>query len=415
MYRNETINKLQATINAVWNNEYNDLYQTHWRKAGITTCPTITSITELQQLPPVNKDFFITARTKGINTFTPPQKCLFLNSTTGSTTGEPFFLWEHNCSNLAYHTLRQHGARRMFFIWNYSKDPTYMSSARSVGIEVVSVDPHQLSHCEELLQTETFNALEATPSIATLLPQHLKNIKLLEQIKVLFLSGETLTPVTLQLLRQQYPTAQIFSYFSCTESGGHAALHTPACGEDHSALHVIDEDFIIDCNDSNELAITTLNPHYPLPLIRYQTGDNAVLLKDPCACGLDTVRFKITGRSEVDFVRIRGMEIRIEYLQAALAVFSTELKPVLHVTVREIRDGNRTVVLLNIALVLYDSSKDTPSLRERILHALNDVQISRRVTLKQAIEAGLFTSPKITFNTNYEIKNKNKSIKLVSS
>ena len=413
MYRNETINKLQAAINAVWNNEYNNLYQTHWRQAGITTCPTITNIAELQQLPPVNKDFFITARTKGINTFTPPQKHLFLRSTSGSTSGEPFFIWSNNYSG--YYMQQQHGVRRMLAIWSYEKFIHRALHIRSVGIESMVVDLHQLPYCEELLQTKTFDSLFTLPSIATLLPQHLKNVKLLEQFKALFLISEALTPATLQLLKQLYPTAQIFNLFGFAEASGTAGFHTPDCGEDYSIIHVADEHFVIDCNSTNEIAITTLDPLCPLPLIRYQTGDSAVLLEDVCACGSDTLRFKITGRSGVDFVRTRGMEIRIEYIQSVLEVFNAELKPVLHVIVYEKRDGNRVVAQLDITLVLSDSSKDTPSLRERILRALDEVQISRRVNLKQAIEAGLFTSSKITFDTKYKMKSKNRSIKLISS
>ena len=414
MYRNETINKLQAAINAVWNNEYNNLYQTHWRQAGITTCPTITNIAELQQLPPVNKDFFITARTKGINTFIPPQKHSMLHSSSGSTSGAPFFVWKSYGAVSAHRILRQYGTKRMLTIWNYSKTAIRTLSVRSVGIESVAVDPHQLPYCEELLQTEMFDTLDASSSIATMLPQYFKNVKLLEQFKMLYLGGEVVTPDALQLLRAQYPAAQISSGFACAECTGIIGFHMSDCGEDHNILHVSDEEFIVDSNATNELAITLLNsPSSALPLIRYQTGDSGILLKEPCACGLDTPRFKITGRSNVDFVRIRGMEIRIEYFQAALVAFSTELKPVIHVTVHETRVSNRIVALLDIQLVLRDGSKDTPSLREHILHALDAVLLSPRVTLKRAIETDIFAPPRLTFATDYIAKDKNKSIKLI--
>ena len=108
------------------------------------------------------------------------------------------------------------------------------------------------------------------------------------------------------------------------------------------------------------------------------------------------------------------MEIRIEYLRAALAVFSNELRSVMHVIVRERRAGDRVVALMDITLVLCDGVKDTLPLRERILHALDAVQISSRVTLGQAIKAGLFNSPRLIFDTAYETKDKNKSIKLIS-
>ncbi len=413
MYQNETMFKLQAAINAAWNNDYSDLYQTHWRLAGITVCPTIADITDLQQLPPVTKAVFVAARTQGIHIFVPPQKLSLLNSSSGSTSGEPFFVWLHEYAISFYRTLQQWGTKRMFLIWNYTTTPLWASSIRSSGIEVMSIDPHQLSYCEELLQTETFDTLAASPSIATMLPQHLKNMKLLEQFKVLDLGGEALTPTTLQLLKQQYPMAQIFNHFGSIESSGAFGFHTPACGEDYTIMHINDEDFVVDIDSTNEIAITILNPPlYPLPLIRYQTGDSGILLKEPCVCGLDKPRFKITGRSGVDFVRVRGTELRIEYLQAALAVFSTELKPVIHVIVREIRTGDRIVALLDITLVLCDGIKDTSSLRERILSALDAVQISHRVTLKQAIEAGLFNPPRLYFDTTYEVKDKNKSIKL---
>ncbi|MBI4671056.1 MAG: AMP-binding protein [Chloroflexi bacterium] len=98
--------------------------------------------------------------------------------------------------------------------------------------------------------------------------------------------------------------------------------------EAQQGLHFADDVIIQICdpvtglhvapNEAGQVVVTTFNETYPL--IRFGTGDMAVYLDAPCACGRKTHRLALVGRIG-DAVKVRGMFVHPNQLRQAIAKF----------------------------------------------------------------------------------------------
>ena len=412
MQKLSKIEKIQLVIEDVWHSEIGEFYRDHWKNAGIQSCPSIKSIADLQKIPTCTKTHLELARQTKVCSYVPHNSLVLLHSTTGTTSNQPFYVWRNDFATSYYvDVLRTYGTKRILIIWNHSKVALWQAALHSVGIESVAVDPHRIKDCEQLLQTGTFDTLAASPSIATMLPEYVTDKNVLAQIVNLDLGGEATSEPVRRLLEQQYSKARIFTNFSSVESSGIAGYHTPDCSGDAAMMHASD-DFVIDI-ENEEIALTSVNTPLAFPLIRYRTGDTARWVQDTCDCGSDAPMFQLTGRSGVDFVRVRGLEIRAEFIQEVLAHFDNLLKPVMHAEISELLVGQKVVAHFHLQLVLQDDVVETVANKSQLLVALDSMLVSRSVTLKHAVALGLFDAPTIEFVSEYVKKDKNKSIKYV--
>lgn len=89
--------------------------------------------------------------------------------------------------------------------------------------------------------------------------------------------------------------------------------------EDHFLPEIINPKTgeILPYGEKGELVFTTLTKQ-ALPLIRYRTGDIAVLNSEPCACGRTLTRMsKVMGRSD-DMIIIRGVNVFPSQIESIL-------------------------------------------------------------------------------------------------
>lgn len=108
------------------------------------------------------------------------------------------------------------------------------------------------------------------------------------------------------------------------------------CIEAKSGSHVFEDHFLVEVIDPltatplpdgqiGELVFTTLTKQ-ALPLLRYRTGDLALILREPCKCGRNSARMsRVVGRTD-DMLIIRGINVYPSQIEAAL-VGVTELSP----------------------------------------------------------------------------------------
>lgn len=110
------------------------------------------------------------------------------------------------------------------------------------------------------------------------------------EIRGVLSSSEWLDPVLNQALRAAW-NCDILDHYGLTESGFGCAVECPA----HDGYHLRALDVLLEVIDPEtglsmppgqpgEVVLTTLNRE-AMPLIRYRTGDAAVLLTFPCRCG----------------------------------------------------------------------------------------------------------------------------------
>ena len=110
--------------------------------------------------------------------------------------------------------------------------------------------------------------------------------------------------------------ARAFDHAGATEVGAWGF----DCREDDGAIHLLETEFLFEIVDPEsgdilpdgtrgELVITTLGRH-AMPVVRYKTGDLAVRMPEPCACGRTFHRLEggVLGRAD-DMLIVRGVNV----------------------------------------------------------------------------------------------------------
>jgi phenylacetate-CoA ligase len=187
---------------------------------------------------------------------------------------QPFDLW--NIGHIALNTLRKMGVL-------------------SVPVGLSSSDEEIL----ELLRAEGVNVVYGTPSKLTFLAELSKESKIDLQIVKALSAGEPLLPKHRAIIMRDW-SAEAFGVYGSEETDGIGV----ECQE-HKGYHMIDENLIIEILDPESLtyankpeglmAITKINNEGTV-LVRYLLGDIVEIDKEPCSCGLETVRIQPKGR-----------------------------------------------------------------------------------------------------------------------
>jgi phenylacetate-CoA ligase len=103
---------------------------------------------------------------------------------------------------------------------------------------------------------------------------------------------------------------------------------------EHAVLELIDPDsgesLQLEDGASGELVWTHLRREAS-PLLRYRSGDLAVVWTSPCACGRDTIRIRIDGRRD-DMLRVQAVNV---YPQAIGALLEADPRLARHCVVAE--------------------------------------------------------------------------------
>ncbi len=121
-------------------------------------------------------------------------------------------------------------------------------------------------------------------------------------------------PETRKRIQEAYG-ARTFDHVGMTEMGAYGF----EC-ETQSGLHINEDEFIaeiidletgrpVEAGQKGELVLTNLG-RLGMPLIRYRTGDLALLSREPCACGRPWARLVggILGRAD-DMITVRGINV----------------------------------------------------------------------------------------------------------
>ncbi|MGF6637761.1 phenylacetate--CoA ligase family protein [Paraburkholderia sp. MM6662-R1] len=120
-------------------------------------------------------------------------------------------------------------------------------------------------------------------------------------VRKIFVTGEILSRRKWQRISELYGDAEVYSTYGLTELDGglvscpEGKFHIP---KNSLGMYVelIDDESrtVVGPSSQGEIVLTNLNPQ-PMPLIRYKTGDLAVLHEE-CSCHLGTPSLEILGR-----------------------------------------------------------------------------------------------------------------------
>lgn len=418
MYPNEEtiLTQLNRTLAWVWENSESDLYQTLWQKHGITKCPHLESLNDITQLPVATKQDFLAYPNPLDRLYIPQHEASFLASTTGSTTGEPFFIWRNVAGNSYYRKIVAEGAQRALLLWtSHGARPINVAQFTQTGLQIINVDPHQMGMAEQLSAKAQINTLITSPSLALQFAKHVQDQSIINNIGWIVFWGESTTPAIEKALKKAFPKAALCNAYASAETYGITLYTTKACQSPTSLCHVNTEETYVEIVDG-EMLLTTLKLPHATPLVRFKMGDQGRWHDESCPCGDTNPRIVILGREGVDFVRCHGFEFQMNKLEERLTGFTDDIAPWLEATITSTLSDDKPQ--LHITLTLNQlSTSPTPieELQRSIIDSILLMPISANYTVLKAIEHKLVTEPTVIFTDMPKGENKNKRFKLIQA
>ena len=170
------------------------------------------------------------------------------------------------------------------------------------------------------------NCLQAMPSVAVPLLRAVKRLEPTFTLEKFIYAGVPLSGSDRQWLIANLSMKRISSIIGAND-GGQLAYQ---CESQSGAFHHVVDDFnyveIVDDNglpvadgESGKVVITSLLK-FAFPLIRYDLGDSARFVNQPCACGRTARVIEYLGRSD-DTICIGNMNVRYRDIAEALKAF----------------------------------------------------------------------------------------------
>lgn len=276
-------------------------YRRVWRENGISPAD-IRSLADVAKLPLLTKDQI---REHGEELVAENYRDRLLSFNTGGSTGQPLKIyWERG---------RTRPLERAF-LWRQWRMGGFEAGERTAVLrgQTVREGLYHYDPIDRHLFLSGFNLSESTaaryveelrrfrplsiqayPSAITVLANFMKRRgdRPLEGLKVILAGSENLYPAQRELLEEVFQ-CRVYSWY------GHAEVSCMAGGCDHSNLYHVWSEYgytelvdphgesVVEWRESarGEIVGTGFNG-WAMPLIRYRTGDVAVVGPDRCACG----------------------------------------------------------------------------------------------------------------------------------
>jgi len=274
------------------------------------------------------------------------------------------------------------------------------------GVVSLFGDVADLKFAAHIAKRMGIDGIYLAPFSALVFGDLLKEQGIAHTIKMVQLCGERCSPLQFDILKKQYPNAAIISNYSSSETREAVAfpcIHSlTAPGSlaiepvSHFYCEILDPETgkpIEKDGVYGELALTTLSPTIPFPLVRYLTGDVAAYVKRDCGCDRHSRAFEIIGRMTVFPVRLVKGELKIAAVEEALnslGVVSQYFE--VHYTDEAVE--TKALPRVSISLVRAGNTPDAAVLARAIEKKL---RVFPTYTYAQGVEAGLYLPLTISF------------------
>jgi phenylacetate-CoA ligase len=180
----------------------------------------------------------------------------------------------------------------------------YNPLRRTLTLSAYDLKPDNARQYAEALARWRPAVLHAFPSAAERLVALLEGagIRCPVPLKAVFMQSETVYP---------WQRDAVSRYFGCPVFDWYAMEERVVCACDcevHDGHHVVAEYGVVEFlrppgapeGSVAEVVVTPLH-NYAMPLIRYRTGDMAIPIDDPCACGRGLPRMRLVGGRSRNF------------------------------------------------------------------------------------------------------------------
>ena len=275
----------------------------------------------------------------------------------------------------------------------------FHAAAELIGSSVIPADIGNTEEQAVIMQHYLTSVIACTPGYALILMDKLEqlgiNTKSL-RLRRAILGAEKLSPAVRARVSQGLGVEVFNSYGSSVVMGPGIAGECTA----HDGLHVYEDFFIPEIinpstgavlapGEKGELVITTLMRE-AFPLIRYRTGDIAMIKDGLCSCGRTHMRLEdVYGRTD-DTVKIKGASVSPGRIRAILAAEGIDTNIRLHLY----REGSREkadVILEVRENLFFDEMKTQKKFIEKletILQAHTRVRMGVKIVPRSAFADG---------------------------
>ena len=284
-----------------------------------------------------------------------------------------------------------HDTDRVLVLWPPGIDHIFTMHLRSSGATVAIGNCFDLAYSAKLAREMEADTLCITPALCIKIGELLRDYQGIHKI---ILGGSGVSGMVREKLQELFPGASIIMTYGLAETGKSLYQCPKLYGT--NLYHTFDDDFLYEilkydedspCSSGEEGELTFTKLWYPsgLPLIRYRTGDTAII-SGRCGCGKDTLM--ITGRTGDDSFKLKGLTFYNEDFENILSQFKERIYGDFRVHIHEVARDDLPVPFLEVEI----SCKDRrPDLRESIQDKLNSsLMISADYSWKEGVDLGIF-------------------------
>lgn len=208
---------------------------------------------------------------------------------------------------------------------NWGRD--YKAGAEAIEASVIPNTPMSIEKKLMVLRDYKTSTLVTTPSSARHLAAHIreKDIPVNQfELTRFILTGEAISETDRRSLESDLHV-QVRAHFGLSEVPGPAIGFECEAGqglhlhEDHFLAEIIDpaSGSVLPEGQPGELVLTTLTTR-AFPLVRFKTGDQAKLIRTPCACGRKLCRLAWEGLRTDDLLNIDGIKVHKKQIQESI-------------------------------------------------------------------------------------------------
>lgn len=269
----------------------------------------------------------------------------------------------------------------------------------------VGGDIYDLNYSADLIAKLNINSIRTSPTIALKLGEILERMHY-DKIRLIVLSGEFLSKLTKKQLEKKFPKADIFKLCGMTEFSnlGWQCKHLKGTEFYHTDPGFLRYEVLADTNEINEcgvgeLVVTSLWKDSAFPLIRYKTGDLAILKENNCECGSEGKILSLLGRIDFDIVGIAGITLHKRSIDNALLSLGMQIEDYqAHIHETEINGRVLPRIVLHI---ISKQRNNTEEIENKIME---NFELTPNYNWKKAVEKGILGKIEIKFVNEIEEK-----------
>lgn len=328
----------------------------------------INSIEDFQDIPMVSKEDLVSGKRPEILLDEIKEETVSCGATSGTSGNPTICLRTENDLEKFEERMRKKPDDHYFpedsrtlVIVDHQLQNEMVASLKNMGRFVVIGHPKKMGFTVEIMEGLDIDTIYTYPSFALRIGREFeKKGADPEIIERIVMGGEKLSPLAREKLKEMFPNVKLSQTWGSTEQSrcGYQTEDLLASNRYriYDKLHfheIIDPETgePLEKGEIGELVTTTLWKDSGVPLIRYRTGDKAVIKEEYGPEGHSDLVIEMKGRVDFDKVHLNGYKFFEEELEEALEPISDHIKGQYQVIVEDTKKDGIVVPELSINLV----------------------------------------------------------------